>query len=232
MLLFMGIPFFLYAQQNSNLKIYESYDALVGLENTGLFNGSEFKDLYVNTDKTYRYLDQFNFFKGDIVYKNQLYPNVLLRYDLLEDELITKSDDNLGLFNVKLHAESVSEFVINSRHFIQIPDTNLDLKGNHFFEVGYEGATYSMYEKHSKKKREKAVGSALQYSFASYNYFLLHYNDTYYIIHSIKDLRKAIPKKEKEIRSYYKSYQALYKSNPAMFMSNIIKYLDGSTATN
>lgn len=228
----LGIPFFIYAQQNIDPKIYESYDTLVGLENTGLFNGSEFKDAYVNTDKTFRYFDQQAFSEGTVVYNNQLYPNVLLRYDLLEDDVITKSDDKLGLFNVKLQPEAVSEFIINTHRFVQLNNTKLDFKDHNFFEVGYEGDSISMYIKHSKKKREKATGSAVQYRFISHEFYLLHYKDTYYVIKSVKDLRKAIPQKEKEIRSYYKSYQGLYKSDPAVFMSRIAKYLDGATTTN
>lgn len=223
----IGIPLLIQAQQPLDSKVYESYDMLVGLENTGLFNGTEFKDVYVNTDKTFRYFEQYNFVKGTVVYHNQVYTNVLLRYDLLDDNVITKSDDNLGLFNVKLQAEAVSEFTINAHQFVQLNDTKLDSKGHNFFEVGYEGTSLSMYIKHNKKKREKAVGSAVQYSFIPHNYYMLHYNNTYHTITSIKDLRRAIPEKEKEIRSYYKSYQALYKSNPAVFMVQIAKYLDG-----
>ena len=48
-------PLATFSQANLPDKIYETYDKIVGLDNTGLYNGTEFTDLFLNTDGTFRY---------------------------------------------------------------------------------------------------------------------------------------------------------------------------------
>lgn len=85
-----------------------------------------------------------------------------------------------------------------------------------------------LYIKHSKKKKDKALNSGIQYKFSEDNFYVLKNNGTYTLIRSAKDLRKTLPEKDAEIRDFYKSYKALYKSDPDNFMTKLIKYLDGS----
>jgi len=230
--LFLGMCFFSFSQQSIDNNKYEEYDAIVGIENTGLFNGTEFRDLYVNTDKTYRYFNQIEFTEGSIVYCNQLYSKVLMRYDLLEDNVIIKSNDNLSLFNVKLQPERIEHFSINSHQFVQLSNTKLDFEDHNFFEVLYLGNTLNMYIKQLKKKRKNIVGSDIEYSFTQANFHLLFYKDTYYEIRSIRDLQKAMPENEAQIRSFYSSYSSLYKSDIDVFMLKLSRYLDGGNSTN
>ena len=105
-ILFIG--FVSFSQLKSDDSIHNVYDDLVSLENTGLYNGTEFKDQFVNTDGSYRYFNLFNFTEGSIVYNNQFYSNVLLKYDLVEDNIISRSYDNLSLFKIGLIAELIN----------------------------------------------------------------------------------------------------------------------------
>lgn len=225
-LILFSPAFFLYAQNTAQAKIYETYDSIVGLENTGFYNGTEFIDLFLNTDGTYRYFKGFNYTKGSVTYNGQYYVNVLLKYDLLEDNLLTRSDDNLSVFNVKLIPEFVDSFTIYNRSFVLLDNTNLNLSGNGFFEEVYIGKTLNLYIKHSKKKKDKALKTGIQYKFSEDNLYVLKSNETYFKVSSIKDLRKALPEKEDEIKEFYRSQRALYKSNPDSFMIRLMKFLD------
>ncbi len=214
------------AQQDADSKFYEIFDNIVGIENTGLFNGTEFVDPYLKTDGTFRYFDQFNFTKGNITYSGQFYPNVLLKYDVLEDQVITRSDDNLSIFQVKLIPEKISNFSVYGHNFVRL-SLNETEEGNGFFEIGFNGEVYSLYVKHIKKMREKALNSGIEYSFKNDNFYLLKYENGYKKIGTIKDLRNALPKKNEQIRDFYKTYKTLYKANRDEFMIKIVKYLDG-----
>ncbi|AFL82408.1 hypothetical protein Aeqsu_2968 [Aequorivita sublithincola DSM 14238] len=222
----LGISAF--SQTSSKDKIYETFDNIVGVENTGLFNGTEFTDLFLNTDGTYRYFNGFDYVRGSVTYNGEYYVNVLLKYDLLEDNLLTRSDDNLSLFNVKFIPEFVESFSMYNRNFVRLSDTNLGLARNGFYEAAYLGNDLQLYIKHSKRKKDRALNSGIQYKFSEDNFYLLKNKNAYSVIRSTKDLRKALPERADEIKDFYKSYKALYKSNPDSFMTKLVKYLDGS----
>lgn len=230
--LYLVFPFiflvvsFSYAQNTSKDKIHETYDNIVGLDNTGLYNGTEFTDLFLNTDGTFRYLKGFDYSKGSVFYKGEYYVNIFLKYDLLEDNLLTRSDDNLSVFNVKLIPEFVEWFTIYNRKFVRLTNTNLGLSGNGFFEEVYSGNQLILYIKHSKRKKDKALKSGIQYRFFDTNLYVLKRNNSYFKVNSVKDLRKAIPEKEDEIRQFHRSNRILYKSDPDSFMTRLIAYLD------
>ncbi len=217
---------FSYSQNKLNDKVFETYDRLVGLDNTGLYNGTEFTDLFLNTDGTFRYFKGFDYSKGSVTYNNQYYVNVSLKYDLLEDNLLARSDDNLSIFNIKLIPEFVDSFSIYNLNFVRLPDTNLGFSGNGFFEEAYLGKNLKLYIKHTKRKKDRATQAVVQYKFTEDNFYVLKNAERYYIVNSVKDIRKALPEKEEQIRQFYKTYRSLYKSNYEMFMTRLIKHLD------
>lgn len=218
--------FFMSAQSNAEQKNYEAYDQLVGLENTGLYNGTEFTDLYLNTDGTYRYYNRYDYSRGSVTYDGQYYVNVLLKYDLLEDNLLTRSDDNLSIFNIKLIPSFVDSFSIYNHQFVRLSDINLDIAGNGFFEAAYVGNQLELYIKHTKKKKDKALRTGVQYRFSEDNFYIIKLDGKYALVNSSKTFRELLPEKAEEIRKFYKSYKALYKSNPDIFTTNLVKYLD------
>lgn len=209
--------------QTSSLdRIYRTYDQLVGLDNTGLYNGTEFTDMYLNTDGTFRYLDGFDYTKGSVVYNGQYYVDVLLKYDILEDQLLTKSNDNLGIFNVKLITEFVSEFTLKDRHFVKITEFG----EKEFFEWGYKGNAINLYIKHKKTKRKKVIKSGIQYSFKPVNFYLIEYNGKYSKIETIGNVRREFPDIKPQINDFYHSFKSLYKEDRDIFMKKLASYMD------
>lgn len=222
-----------FSQTNSENIRYKTYDRIVGLENTGLYNGTEFTDPYLNTNGTYRYYNGFDYTRGSVTYNGQYYADVFLKYDLLEDNLLSRSDDNLSVFNVKLIPDFVESFSIHGHNFVRLPDAAIKLGGNGFYEVAYLGNDTALYIKHNKKMRDKALKKGMQYSFLNANYYLLKYHGAYTVVRSQRDFRKLFPEKSEEIRKFFKSFKTMYRSDPDAFMVQITKYLDGpNTNTN
>lgn len=218
-----------FSQTNSQNSIYETYDAIVGLDNTGLYNGTEFTDPFLNTDGSYRYFNGFDYTKGNVDYNGQRYVNVSLKYDLLEDNLLVRSDDNLSIFNVKMIPDFIGEFTLYNHHFVRLPETNLNIHGSGYFETAYLGNDLSLYIKHTKKKKDKALNSGIQYQFTQINFYVLKSNGKYNLVSSSKDIEKILPEKKELIRIFSKTYKTLYKSNTDSYMTKLVKYLDGAT---
>ena len=220
-------PLATFSQANLPDKIYETYDKIVGLDNTGPYNGTEFTDLFLNTDGTFRYYQDYDYTKGSVTYNGQYYVNVLLKYDLLRDNLLTRSDDNLSIFNVKLIPAFLDSFSIHNHKFVRLPNVDLGLGGNGFYEAAYLGNDLELYIKHTKKMKDRALRNGIQYRFSEANYYVLKYNGKYAILGSPRDIRQLLPEKAGEIREFYKSYKAIRKSNPDLFMTKLVTYLDG-----
>ncbi|NGX84050.1 hypothetical protein [Aequorivita sp. KMM 9714] len=87
----------------------------------------------------------------------------MLKYDLLEDNLITHSEGKLSAFNVKFIPDFITSFSIYNRNFVKLVDIYLQLSGNGFFEEAYLGNQLKLYIKHSKRKKDKALNSGVQY---------------------------------------------------------------------
>lgn len=214
-------------QNSAAPQVFQQYDQLVGLDNTGLYNGTEFNDLFLNTDGSYRYFKGFDYAKGSVVYNGQFYYNIPLKYDVLEDNLLTHSEDNLSIFIVRLIPEFVSSFSIRNSEFVRLSDVNRGVGGNGFYEKAFIGKNLKLYIKHTKKKRDKALKSGVQYRFSDVNYFLVKYKNEYFIANSVKDVWNNIPEFHDEIHDYYKNYKSLFKSDKTLFMIKLMGYLDG-----
>ena len=214
------------AQNGSAPHVFQQYDQLVSLENTGLYNGTEFNDIFLNTDGTYRYFKRFDYNRGSVVYSGQFYPNIPLKYDLLEDNLLTHSDDNLSIFVVKLIPEFIDSFTVHNREFVRLTNVDKAFVGNGFFEKVFIGNKVKLYTKHVKKKRDKALQSGIQYRFSDANFFLIAYKNQYFIANSAKDVWKNIPELKDQIRKFSKTYKQLYKTDKQAFMTKLIGYLD------
>jgi hypothetical protein len=227
--IFLCLGLVSYAQSVSvmNNIVHHVYDGLVSSENTGLYNGPEFKDQFLDSwDNSHMYLDSSVFMNGTLVYNNQLYTGVPLKYDIYEDNVIIRSNDHLSSFQVELTTENISGFTVHNRDFTKLTGTGSELEGNGFFEVAILGKGASLYIKHVKKRKRETIDNILQYSFLKDNHYVFLYNDAYHIIYDLKDFKQVLPDTYKQIRDFKKQNKRLYKTNPDSFMIALVKYLD------
>lgn len=156
--IFLCLGLVSYAQSASVMDniVHHVYDELVGSENTGLYNGPEFKDQFLDSwDDSHMYLDSSVFMNGTLVYNNQLYTGVPLKYDIYGDNVIIRSNDHLSSFQVELIAENISRFTVHNRDFTKLTGTGSELEGNGYFEVAILGKVASLYIKHVKREKGK-----------------------------------------------------------------------------
>lgn len=96
--IFIGYVPLSHSQSIRDNAIHVVYDAIVGGENTGLYNGPEFKDQFLDSwDGSHIYLNTHTFMHSTLIYNDQLYTNVALKYDLFDDNVVIRSEDNYCL---------------------------------------------------------------------------------------------------------------------------------------
>lgn len=106
--------------QNSDLKInynqlYESIRTEYGL-NQEFVNGIYYENYYLGS-LGHPYLFDDQYYNGDIIYRNKIYKDVLMKYDIFKQQIIIYySYDNSNLQFI-LPNEFISEFYLNDKSF-------------------------------------------------------------------------------------------------------------------
>ena len=208
----------LVAQENEK-EVYLLFDDIVGLENTVLSNGIENIDLQKTLSNNNKYfLSQSKFESGSVVYDNQYFPNVSLKYNVIDDELIISIPNGKSNSTFELVTEKVSSFTLSNHKFEYIKEKSDGVLQTGFYEVLYEKNTFNVLKKYIKSSDKKMDRSYLyfNYEFDEPDYFF-SYNGSYYKLDSWRDLSDLFPDLKKEIRIYFKKYNLLQKTDRDTF---------------
>lgn len=214
--------------ESSKNTYYTLYDSFNLYENNSIFNGleyvDEYKSLKVDNHKFYK---SYDFIKGFVIYNEQPYYNIKMKYDLLSD-LIVLEFVNKKVNNLSLNSNAIGEFVLDKDKFVRLDNDEVlsSFYGNGFFKEVYKSEEYVLYVKYLKNKVEKIYDKKVYYVFTDYEVYVLFYKGRYYKIDSKKDILNAIPKREKEILAYYKVGKRFNKKDKGQFILNLFKSLN------
>lgn len=225
----------LYSQSSSNSKEYYTwFDSVIGEGNTSLYNGVIYIEKYRTEKGNHKFFLSNEYQVGDLIYDNQHYYNVLMKYDTYEDELIVKLPNQSSHLFIKLVKEKINEFSIkkltanlstqNHRFII-----NSSFKNNKegfllsFYKVINKTASITLLKKHHKNRREYMGSYGSLSKFSEKNYFAILYENVYYRIDSKKDLTRLFPDYKKNISAFYKKERKLYRADKETFFTNLVK---------
>jgi hypothetical protein len=215
------------SQNDSSVSLHDWYDSKVGKENLDINNGK----ILLNYDIILKNNDRFyfnNYTLGSIVYDNQLYNNVLLNYDVNNDELIIKPNGENDRMPIVLNRSKVNSFKVNGKNYI-----NLDLKktDNEFIMSGFyeEVLIYNkvnFYIKHKKDRRQIINDNLVFDDFTTITSYIILYKNQYYKITNKKSLIIIFPELKKAINEYYSNNESIEKSNKIKFLEDLFKYIN------
>ncbi|SHO71946.1 hypothetical protein [Flavobacterium cucumis] len=217
---------------HSQNKIEDLFDNTVGKENLPLNNGV----FYFNTFKTF---DTHQFYSSNkysseaLIYDNQFYNSVNLKYDSYQDALVFKPYGESENFGIVLVQQKVSKFTLNNKNFVNLNLTtnkNLtDIKG--YYEENWRGKNFIFYIKHKKTRRELIKNQTSYTDFEIYNEFLIFKNNLYYSVESKNNLINLFPILKKEIKTFYSDNSKLLKNNKTEFFEKLLRFIDQLTFT-
>jgi hypothetical protein len=218
-----------FSQTNEKKEISNYFDKIVGEENLDINNGKIHIDPYnlKNGNNNNYYLNK-NFANGSVFYDNQLYENILIKYDIYKDQLVKSFGDNIK-FGITLINEKTDYFLIEDKKFV-----NIDKKYKYpkavtgFFEEKYSGKNISLYIKHFKTVKEVIIETTLYAEFKAYSDYQLLYNSKFTTVNTQKEILTIFPQLKKEIKDYYKKNKILEETNPYQFKADLIKIIDNN----
>lgn len=215
------------SQNDSSISLHDWYDSKVGKENLDFNNGK----ILLNYDIILKNNDRFyfdNYTLGSVVYDNQLYNNVLLNYDINNDDLIIKPNGINDKMPIILNKSKVNSFTVDGKTYSNLGYNKIlnDEIVSGFFEEVLSNNKIKFYVKH-EKYRKKIISDNLVYDdFTATTSFVIYYNEQYYKITNKKSLLKIFPELKKNINEYYSNNSSVEKSNKIKFLENLFKYIN------
>ncbi|AXT60217.1 hypothetical protein D1816_07590 [Aquimarina sp. AD10] len=226
---FFMLPFIFFAQLKEESAYYNWFDTVIGQEHTGLYNGRQYIDSYINKiyENKHPFFHLDKVYKGSVTYSGQTYYDVGMKYNLNSDHLLITLKPGAMVSVLQLVHHNIQEFTIDGSRFIRIDkDIYKDVPQSKFFEVLLENPSFSLIKSHRKKKKERIEnvgGNKLYYEFVSVNKYILLSKGKSEVISSKYDLFNIYPIAKKEIKQFYVKNKRLRKSQPDRFMQRLFE---------
>lgn len=208
---------------NSIASGYITFDKLVGLQNTSLYQGRLYTENYRTINELKQFFKTTEFLQGDIWYKGQPYFNQLLKYDVYKDELLLKLEGNGN--TLKLSKKDIDSFRIEKHQFINIKPTVERPFG--FYEVLLQDDIFELYAKHSKNIIVRKDKKTVYYEFKeTKTKYLLLYRGEYHDLSSKKDMTRVFPNHKKYINKLYRGVKKTNSKDSNALMIMVVKQLE------
>jgi hypothetical protein len=213
--------------QNSLKKAYTFHDTIVSFKFLGINNGIVFRDYFKteSKEKIHRFFKKNDFELGSVLYDDQVYFDIPLRYDLFNDDVIIKIKYEDGFSILKLEKEKIRKFSLNSSNFVDA--SFFKKKGvlveNRFYEKIRISKKYSLFKTSEKEITHYVVENESFDGFNLIEKFYLLYNKELHLIKSKKDFKKILPQLKPKIYSYYKKNKKLLKKDETIFYKLLIE---------
>lgn len=214
-----------YTQNNNPENLYSLFDNATGKEAISLNNGPTHYNTIRTIDKNNFRYTSYEFLKGDVIYENQKFYGVNLKYDLLNDELIYQPDNTI--YGINLIKEKVSAFFIEGKVFKNLSSgSNVPEFVSGYYEETVTSEKFIFYTKYSKRIRKVAKEKILLSEFKAEDSYILYHQNNYIILTSQKNIIDAFPEYKTQINNFYKMNKNLSKSDNNLYMKKLFTYIN------
>jgi len=223
--------FNLQAQQEDQRDYYNWFDQQVGIENTGLFNGIRYKELYRIKNGKHKFYKSPDYQATNLLYDGQPYYDIPMKYDLFEDQLIISLQTGTGSSIIQLLKEKVTSFQLDEKQFVHVREIELFKSKDQidgFYEVLEEGNSLTLYKKHRKLPKKVLENKAVLYEFRNDDLYYILYENLFYPIKKKTDLLKIFPERKKQINAFFSGNKYLMDTDYDLFMTQIADRIDAA----
>jgi len=200
-----------------------SYEQAQRLQ-SALYNGSE----YVPIPEPY---DGFPFFgseyleEGSIKYSGELFDNVPMQYDLVQDQLVIEHFDQRGyVTDVRLHDDLVEYFDLLGHHFVSVTEDSIwgGLRRG-YYELLHDGSI-KLLCKHRKERHETIENGTVNVRFLERTNYYLVKDGKSFTIKNKASVLKALADKKKALKQFARANRVDQIDREKMMISLIRHY--------
>jgi hypothetical protein len=191
------------------------------IEKQILYNGRAWRNLYYSV-RGDQFLFSEEFIPGTVTINNRLYNNLMLKYDICNDEILTIN--KLGII-IQLNKEMITMFTITpgaETYLFQRMDTTRAAPFSGYVNVLYHG-NISLLVRYRKEILQNS-GDEVYYKFNQLQKIYLLKDTVFYPVSNKKDLLKILTDKKQLVRNYTKSNRIkISRKYPSSFVP-VVKY--------
>ena len=209
---------------NLDRDVNQWFDHQIGKENAGLVHGHY--QAIIRANYVYHpFYGSDHWVTGQVYYRNKLYENVALMYNILEDYLIIQHPTNLALRNqpIRLEENWVDYFTI-AKHIFKYIDTGHSSITPGYYEELYKGKTLSVILKREKTASINSSNKLMKYTERS-EYFIGR-KENYYRIRGVSTYFKLFKPHKKELKAYIKAKGLIIGKDRDMDLVQLTKYCE------
>lgn len=191
---------------NDSKEYYLFFDEITGIENSVLHNGIIYEEQHRIKSKKTKFFPKPDFVLGSVVFNDQPYFDLLLKYNVYDDELLFLVDRQLGGKTIQLYKSWIDSFKIGTHLFRKIEDSVLE---NGFYEISLENSFFYLLKKHRKNLVEQLGKKLVYHEFEDdQKDCFLYYQQKYHAIKRISDLTQLFPEYEEQLISFNKNQKS------------------------
>ncbi|CAM1365590.1 hypothetical protein [Tenacibaculum xiamenense] len=210
--------------QNSSTvsEIYSSFDETLGAYNTNLSYGDVFEEQYRKiTKNNHNFFFKDEFLKGSVSYRGDIFFNIELKYDVVNDLLVARINNQNESIAIVLEKQQVDTFKINNSNFINTFDEKYG-----FLEELVKAENFSILKKHKKLARSKKDLHFVHHVFKKKkDRFFIKYGNNYHEVKSKKDFIAVFPNQKEIISKHFKTEKELRKNDFTAFVHKLMNHI-------
>ena len=209
-------------KKESQKEFYTFFDKVTGIQNSDLHYGKVYQEKHRVKSKKTKFFPEPDFVLGSIIFNGQPYFDILIKYNVHDDELLMLADKQFGGSILQLHKQQVHSFKIGTHFFINVNNAEV---ARGFYEVAQESSVFSLLKKHRKSIKPILGEKLVFYEFEEEDKdYFLQYQNIYYTIVKVSDLISIFSKYEAELKSFEENQDSslLFDSR----LESLVEYLD------
>ena len=180
--------------------------------NSVVYNGIEHVG-YMASIEGIPYYSSTEWISGTMVYRDQAYTGVDLKYDLIKDEVILRHFN--GYVGVTLFTPRLQSFTLGDKKFVNL--SNASGRSTGFYEELSSGAV-GLYVKRSKKINETLLATGVERKISSSNTYYLLKDGVLHGVRNEKSVLELLKDKKAEIRAHLKGRGLKFRKNPEAYL--------------
>lgn len=207
---------FAFAQTDTS-AIYSVYVLPEPDSNSSVYNGIEHLG-YSSGIEGIAYYNTPEWIPGTLVYRDQSYAGVFLKYDLVKDEVILQHFN--GFTGIILFSPRIHSFSLANSKFVNVQSSN----GRNGIYQEMATGKIGFYAKRIKQIDERLLPHGVEKKIVTKNAYYLMKDGVLHTVRNEKAVMDLVKDKKNEVRSHLKGSGLKFRKSPEAFLLTVVTY--------
>lgn len=192
-----------------------------------LFNGEEVPDYHRLFTKGQPYFITNAWSKGTIIYEGISYEDVSILYDIITDDILILSHNNIS--RIRLIKEKISHFSFAGHSFVNLNANSFPATGLRagFYDVLVTGKITLLAKR--TKQVQPIAGQSIELEILDKDYYYVKKDSSYVSVNNRKDFLNQFDDKKKEVQKFIKQTRHNYTEDRENTMVKAVEYYNQVT---